>query len=268
MADVVIDHNAIMDEFVTLVKADKTLFDQAKPSKKLFRKVFKGGTDYDMDDDTMPYCYIQIADEFESTPEQFGTEFSGINMSTASYNVVVVDFKKDTRVAQEQLLVLLEGVRKVLVANPTLNGKITRMNISKARQKTNKKNAEKLAYTFVLGVTIGAEFNAVFPAPIGTVNLLSWPLDSIEQTHDDDALDDGITAVSPKNDIDRIDIEIEFNLTRRSQFKQIIRDADEISVTLNNGSDSLPLTVLPVSISKPVPFDQYQRAVVGLRIIN
>ncbi len=221
-----------------------------------------------MEDDTTPYCYVQIPNEFESTPEPYGSEFSGINTSTATYQIVVVDSQKDTATAQARVLELIEKVRVILVANPTVSGKITRMNVSKASRKSSQPGSEKVAMFFTVGIVIGAEFSIEFPSPIGTVNMLSWPLDTTELITDDDILDDGSRVVSPKNDKDRIDVEIETNFTRSALFKTMLQAKDEISVTLNNGSDTLVLTVLMVSFLKPVPFDQYQRAVVGLEVIN
>jgi len=270
MADISIDHKTNIDEIIRLITtADKTLFDSAAPSKQKLRKVFFAETNYDMEDDVTPYCYVEVADEFESTPEPFGSEFSGLNQSTASYKVTVVDSQGTGTAASMALaLELLEKIRVILVANTTLTGLITRMNISKATRKQKEKGSEKNGMFFTIGVVIGKEFSIEFPAPLGTLNMISWPLDTVETMVDEDNLDSGLRVVTPKNDKDRIDIEVETNFSRSAQISTIIKAKDEISVTMNNGSDTRVLTVLPVSFMKPVPFDQFQRAVIGMEIIN
>lgn len=270
MVDIVIDHKANIDEIIRLITTeDKTLFDSATPSKQKLRKVFFAETNYDMEDDTTPYCYVEIADEFESTPEPFGSEFTGLNQSVASYKVTVVDSQgTGTAASLAVALELLEKVRVILVANPTLTGLITRMNISKATRKQKEKGSEKNGMFFTIGVVIGQEFSIDFPAPLGTLNMISWPLDTVEETTDEDNLDSGLRVVTPKNDKDRIDVEVEVNFARSAQIKTILKAKDEITVTLHNGDDTEVHTVLLVSFMKPVPFDQFQRAVIGMEIIN
>ena len=274
MANIAIDHVAIANRIIAILKANSTLYDESKPGKDKLRKIQFVGNTYDMDDDTLPFGYVQVADRFEKTNEQVGTGLATSGQRILNYNIVVVDWRKDSESVQTKLLGFIEQVRQSLANNPTLKDpvanndpKVARMVIGDTTTKTTKKNAEKMGMMMSIQCVIGSFYSVTLNGSL-TIPLLSKPRDQTLMEHDVDLMDTGKDVVTPVSDSNVLMLEVENSPSIKTSVKSLIDAENEISLVVDNPSGNETYNVMLLEYTTTAPFDNIDRAVLTARIVE
>lgn len=264
-----IDHEKIINRIIDLLKADKNIYDPTNPSGK-FRKIFFAETDYDLQDDTTPYCYVQIADQYQKTKSIIGTEKTDFFQSFATYNIVTVVQKQNTASAQKQMHALTSGVMDVLKANPKLKKTdgtdplAVRMLLSDIRLLF-PRGREKQASILTIEIQIGSGWQLVLPNA-STLELISVPNDITNLDSDVNLLDDGSETYTRKAIHGSLAVEYESDFSTDSVIDSLI-DGNEKTVTLKKGTFTKNLTVVFSERRKTVSFDTIDRTVLTMFVL-
>ena len=113
---------------------------------------------------------------------------------------------------------------------------------------------------------LGAVQQLILPGPI-TLDLLSKPLDDYGITADDDLLENGVRVMTPmaNTTFGTSLYEYESTAANHTSIKALIDAKAKIAVTLrDNGVDRETFDALLIQTSKPVQYDQIERAILTL----
>ena len=273
MANITIDHEKIINRIIDILKNNSNLYDVAKPSHDKLRKIQFVAPTYDMEDDGVPFGYIQVADVFEKTVEQVGTVQPIAGQRIAAYNIVVVDMRKDAPSVQSKLLGFMELIRATLVENPTLKHPtnnndplITRLLIGEASQKSSQKNAEKQGMMLTIQVILGKAYTVTLNGSL-VIDLLSKPLDRTSIQADIDITSDGDDVPSGISDDNSLALEMENTAANKAAIKALIQAENEITCVLDGATFSETNTVFLLEYKITAPFGNIDRAVLLARVL-
>lgn len=275
MSLLVVDHYANIQRLISILKADTTnLFNSANPKNKL-RKIFFAETPYDLNDDSTPYVFVQIADELQFTNDQLGTSNPEFLQAIAVYNVVLVVQKKDVATTQKEIFRFLPLIVDQLKLYPTLddpanpgNPIAVRSNMMSITRLEPVHGKEKDGVVIKLKIQFGSAWTLQLPAPIGTVNVISVQTYTDTNDVDIDLDDSAVQEITAKAMPSKIAVEFESNGTIDGQLKTI-KDADDIiTITLAKGTTSRVRTCKLTGISKPVPYDTIEHTLAVFDVIQ
>lgn len=274
MSLITVDHSGNINRIIEILQANSTIYSSSNPKDKL-RKIFFAETNYDREDDATPYCYVQIADDYEFNKEPYGTSQPNFYQTTVAYNVVIVVQQKEISLTQQQIFYFQNLVVQQLKNFPTLddpnnpgNPIAARSNIMSQNRLMQKKGMEKDGVKIVIQYQIGSLGQVTFPSPIGVLNLFSKPLDDDDINLDRDLLDDASFALTPKDKPGKVSFEVELTTTIDPQIKTMKDAGAEISVSYNWNGVGRTRTLVISALHSPAPYDNIPKLVIECELVQ
>lgn len=272
MSFITIDHTANINRIIAIIKANASIYDGLANTTKI-RKVFFAETGYDMDDDTTPYIFIQVNDQYQFSREQYGTQVAEFEQDMVSYNVIIVTQGKSAQDAQTQSFTWTNLVMQQLKNFPFLDDpsnrgsdkKVLRTNITPIRRKL-QKGQEKFGSVITLTCHTGVAWQLTISGTV--ISLISKPLDNFAPDQDFDVLADASFVVTQMKKGRYISCEYENTTALETTLNNYI-DGTERSVTITTPDGvARNYTAVIATIDAPVPFDNLERRVVRLTLIQ
>ena len=116
---------------------------------------------------------------------------------------------------------------------------------------------------------IGSAWQLLLPGPV-TLDLIEKPLDTEGIQSDTDLTDDGTISITKIADPGVIDVAYESDLTLDNTIRSLISAiaGAEISVTLRHGTEDRVRTVVLKELRKPVPYDNIEKSILSMNLIQ
>ncbi|KKN75407.1 hypothetical protein LCGC14_0380280 [marine sediment metagenome] len=273
----VIDHTKNINRIIARIKADTALFDSGKTPGKL-REVLFGDPENDnkQANTMMPYAYVTTISSLQTSKRNFGvTAATNLRQVTIEYKITVVSNSQiRTAQAQQQLYDILKNLHIMVEADPLFEdpdapgtGAIFSRSVSSdVPYDENTRGQLITSADIILLATIGETYKITFQSPIGIITLLSKPSNPDGIIFDENFIQNGQRNVTEKGDFGSMFCEYEANATLDDQFRA--KYGTEETITLTTGGINRILNVLFVEINPTAQFDEIERSILHLEIID
>jgi hypothetical protein len=221
MSLLVVDHTAIINRIIDILKADKEIYNQLAPKGKL-RKILFSESEEDHIDDATPYAFVQVAPRFQFTREPIGSMRNDFSQAMTEFYINIVAQKKDVATTHKELFKFADLVTRALSANKklgtpgaiTTDEKASRSVILRIERRNPQGGKSLDGLRITLGAIIAFEWEINFPN-LGnlTIPLLTKPVDTIGVQSDTDLCDDGSIVETKIADPGLIEVEFEEDKT-------------------------------------------------------
>jgi len=266
------DHAGNINRLIDIIKATDDLFDDPD-SKERMRKVLFAEPDFDIVDDTTPYCYVYVPARFQFTRESIGGRTADFLQTLVEYYITVIVQRKSPEVTQKTIFKLTDKIIAALKANPLAgepatpanDPKFIRSNIARIERFRPQIGRSVDGARIVLSAQVGTEWQLDLPGGL-TLDLISKPLDTEGIAKDEDLTDDGAMVVTRMANPGTWDVEFNSDFSIDSTIKILI-DGLEKPVTLRRGTESKNRTAVLVELRKPVAYDNVDKSILSLRLI-
>jgi len=185
--------------------------------------------------------------------------------------------KKGARASFVDLNFLVDLMITTIRANPTLEDpanpgtdpKVKRLNVLEISKWQPQAGGEIEGARIVVQAQIGSAWQLILPGPV-TLDLIEKPLDTEGIQSDTDLEDDGTIAITKISDPGVIDVAYESDLTLDNTIRSLISAVAgaEISVTLRHGTEDRVKTVVLKELRKPVPYDNIEKSILSMNLIQ
>ena len=267
-----VDHASNITRLIDIIKNTEDLFDDPD-AKERMRKVLFAEPDFDIIDDTTPYCYVYVPARFQFTNESIGGRTADFLQTLVEYYVTVIVQRKSPEVTQKTIFKLTDKIIAALKANPRAgepdtpanDQKFIRSNIARIERFRPELGRSVDGARIVLTAQVGTEWQLDLPGGI-TLDLISKPQDTEGIAKDEDLTDSGKMVVTKIADPGTWDVEFNSNFTLDASIQALI-DGLEKAVTLKRGTESKNRTAVLVELRKPVAYDNVDKSILSLRLI-
>ena len=276
MSVILIDDVVVIDRLIEILKNDTDVFDKGDPQSKL-RKILFSETDGGKLDDSTPFAWIAPSSRYRFTRESIGSSNIEFHQGLGEYVIGVV---AQRRAAEETMQELLKFVRLIIEAlrkNPKL-GKPSDITTDQQAKRINILRTERFfpqqgkaldGMRIILVVQVGVEWQLEIPSSSLTLDMISKPLDEDNVNEDLDLEDDGTVSLTKVSDLGNLDIEFESDTATDTTLKNLITGDLEHTANLKRGGTTVKtMTVKFLSKRKPVPYDNIEKTILSMQLIQ
>ena len=265
------DHAGNINRIIAMIEANTDLFDDPNPKERL-RKVLFAEPDFDIVDDSTPYCYVFVPSRFQFTRESIGGKTADFLQTLVEYHITLVVQRKTAEITQKTIFKLLDKLVKTFKENPTATDpkdgtdpKFIRSVILRIEKFKPEKGRSIDGVRIVLQAQVGTEWQLELPGPI-ILDLISKPLDTEGMVADEDLTGSGKIVLTELFKPGTWDVEFNSNFTLDGQIQNLVNDLKK-TVILRRGTESKSRTGVLIELRKPVAYDNVDRSILSLKLV-